>query len=146
IRGHEHPADPAGTARSLSGAALSAQPLAAPPRTARSAPDHSRGISMNAYIYDGLRSPFGRHAGALASVRPDDLLASVVRAVVVRSPSAAQDYEGLMVGCTNQAGECARNSGRHAALLAGLPPTVGGLTVNRLCGSGLASVLDAARA
>lgn len=101
---------------------------------------------MNAYIYDGLRSPFGRHAGVLANVRPDDLLASVVRALVARNPFAAQDYEDLIVGCTNQAGEDARNLGRHAALLAGLSPAVGGLTVNRLCGSGLAAVLDAARA
>lgn len=101
---------------------------------------------MTAYIYDGLRSPFGRHAGVLASVRPDDLLGAVVRALVARNPFAAQDYEDLIVGCTNQAGEDARNLGRHAALLAGLPPAVGGLTVNRLCGSGLASVLDAARA
>ncbi|MCD7037661.1 MULTISPECIES: 3-oxoadipyl-CoA thiolase [Pseudomonas] len=101
---------------------------------------------MNAYIYDGLRSPFGRHAGVLANVRLDDLLASVVRALVARNPFAAQDYEDLIVGCTNQAGEDARNLGRHAALLAGLSPAVGGLTVNRLCGSGLAAVLDAARA
>ena len=101
---------------------------------------------MTAYIYDGLRSPFGRHAGALASVRPDDLLASVVRALVARNPFAAQDYEDLIAGCASQAGEDARNLARHVALLAGLPTAVGGLTVNRLCGSGLAAVLDAARA
>ncbi|MDH4609066.1 3-oxoadipyl-CoA thiolase [Pseudomonas sp. BN102] len=101
---------------------------------------------MTAYIYDGLRSPFGRHAGVLASVRPDDLLATVVRALVARNPFAAEDYEDLIAGCASQAGEDGRNLARHVALLAGLPMVVGGLTVNRLCGSGLAAVLDAARA
>ncbi|WP_271408653.1 3-oxoadipyl-CoA thiolase [Pseudomonas sp. Q1-7] len=101
---------------------------------------------MTAYIYDGLRSPFGRHAGALASVRPDDLLATVVRALVARNPFAVDEYEDLIAGCASQAGEDGRNLARHAALLAGLPVSVGGLTVNRLCGSGLAAVLDAARA
>ncbi|VVP31899.1 3-oxoadipyl-CoA/3-oxo-5,6-dehydrosuberyl-CoA thiolase [Pseudomonas fluorescens] len=101
---------------------------------------------MTAYIYDGLRSPFGRHAGALADVRPDDLLASVVRALVARNPFDVRDYEDLIAGCSSQAGEDGRNLARHVALLAGLPTAVGGLTVNRLCGSGLAAVLDAARA
>ncbi|WP_095195327.1 3-oxoadipyl-CoA thiolase [Pseudomonas sp. Irchel 3A7] len=101
---------------------------------------------MTAYIYDGLRSPFGRHAGALAGVRPDDLLASVVRALVARNPFDMCDYEDLIAGCSSQAGEDGRNLARHVALLSGLPTTVGGLTVNRLCGSGLAAVLDAARA
>jgi 3-oxoadipyl-CoA thiolase len=100
---------------------------------------------MTAYIYDGLRSPFGRHAGALASVRPDDLLAEVMRALVARNPFDQRDYEDVVMGCTNQAGEDARNIARHAALLAGLPQEVPGLTVNRLCGSGLAAVLDAHR-
>jgi acetyl-CoA C-acetyltransferase len=100
---------------------------------------------MSAYIYDGLRSPFGRHAGALASVRPDDLLAEVMRALIARNPFAQHDYEDVVMGCTNQAGEDARNLARHAGLLAGLPPQVPGLTVNRLCGSGLAAVLDAHR-
>ena len=101
---------------------------------------------MTAYIYDGLRSPFGRYAGALASVRPDDLLASVVRALVARNPYAGEVYEDIVAGCTNQAGEDARNVARHVGLLSGLPLSVGGLTVNRLCGSGLAAVLDSARA
>jgi acetyl-CoA C-acetyltransferase len=101
---------------------------------------------MTAYIYDGLRSPFGRHGGALAGVRPDDLLADVVRALVARNPFAFEDYEDLIAGCASQAGEDGRNLARHAALLSGLPVAVGGLTVNRLCGSGLAAVLDAARA
>ncbi|SFP55140.1 acetyl-CoA C-acetyltransferase [Geopseudomonas sagittaria] len=101
---------------------------------------------MTAYIYDGLRSPFGRYAGALASLRPDDLLASVVRALVARNPFTGEVYEDIVAGCTNQAGEDARNVARHVGLLSGLPLSVGGLTVNRLCGSGLAAVLDAARA
>ena len=101
---------------------------------------------MTAYIYDGLRSPFGRHAGALAPVRPDDLLAEVIRAVVARNPFDGQDYEDIVMGNTNQAGEDARNVARHAGLLAGLPQEVAGVTVNRLCGSGLAAILDAARA
>jgi acetyl-CoA C-acetyltransferase len=101
---------------------------------------------MSAFIYDGLRSPFGRHAGALADVRPDDLLAAVVRALVARNPFGLGDYEDLVIGCTNQAGEDARNLARHVGLLSGLPSSVAGVTLNRLCGSGLAAVLDAARA
>ncbi|EXF96107.1 acetyl-CoA acetyltransferase [Pseudomonas fluorescens HK44] len=101
---------------------------------------------MSAYIYDGLRSPFGRHAGALADVRPDDLLASVVCALVARNPFEVRDYEDLVAGCSSQAGEDGRNLARHVALLSSLPTAVGGLTVNRLCGSGLAAVLDTARA
>lgn len=101
---------------------------------------------MNAYLYDGLRTPFGRHAGALAAVRADDLLATLVGALVARNPFVAGEYEDLITGCASQAGEDGRNLARHAALLSGLPVSVGGLTVNRLCGSGLAAVLDAARA
>ncbi len=101
---------------------------------------------MSAYIYDGLRTPFGRHAGGLAKVRPDDLLASVIKALVERNAFAPDAYEDVIAGCTNQAGEDARNLARHAGLLAGLPVQTGGLTVNRLCGSGLAAVVDAARA
>jgi acetyl-CoA C-acetyltransferase len=82
----------------------------------------------------------------LASVRPDDLLATVVRALVARNPFPGEAYEDLIAGCASQAGEDGRNLARHAALLSGLPLAVGGLTVNRLCGSGLAAVLDAARA
>jgi len=99
-----------------------------------------------AYIYDGLRSPFGRHAGALSGVRADDLLAQVIAAIVDRSGFAAADIEDVIAGCTNQAGEDSRNISRHAGLLAGLPVETGGLTVNRLCGSGLAATIDAARA
>jgi acetyl-CoA C-acetyltransferase len=101
---------------------------------------------LDAYIYDGLRTPFGRHAGALAGVRPDDLLAGVIAALIARGPFKPEQVEDVIAGCTNQAGEDSRNVARHAGLLAGLPQEAGGLTVNRLCGSGLAAVLDAARA
>ena len=101
---------------------------------------------MDAYIYDGLRTPVGRHAGVLAPVRPDDLLAGLIAAVVKRNPFKPEQYEDVVVGCTNQAGEDARNVARHAGLLAGLPVETAGQTVNRLCGSGLAAVLDVSRA
>ncbi|HYO71715.1 MAG TPA: 3-oxoadipyl-CoA thiolase [Archangium sp.] len=101
---------------------------------------------MSAYIYGGLRTPFGRHAGALAPVRPDDLLAGVIQALLTRVPFEPGQVEDVIIGCTNQAGEDSRNVARHAALLAGLPLETGGVTVNRLCGSGLAAVLDAGRA
>src|SRR5579872_1066545 len=100
----------------------------------------------DAFIYDGLRTPIGRHAGGLAPVRPDDLLAGVIKELVARNPFTPGAYEDVVVGCTNQAGEDARNVARHAALLAGLPVEIAGLTVNRLCGSGLAAVIDAGRA
>ena len=99
-----------------------------------------------AFIYDGLRTPFGRHAGALAAIRPDDLLSAVIQAVVERSPFRQDQYEDVIVGCTNQAGEDCRNIARRAGLMAGLPVDVAGMTVNRLCASGLAAVLDASRA
>jgi acetyl-CoA C-acetyltransferase len=101
---------------------------------------------LSAYIYDGLRSAFGRHAGALAPVRPDDLVAEVMRALVARSPWKPQDIEDVLLGCTNQAGEDSRNVARNSLLAAGFPVTVAGQTVNRLCASGLAAVIDAARA
>ncbi|KIF82068.1 3-oxoadipyl-CoA thiolase [Noviherbaspirillum autotrophicum] len=101
---------------------------------------------LDAYIYDGLRSPFGRHAGALAPVRPDDLVAEVMRAVVARNPWRPDQIEDVILGDTNQAGEDSRNVARNALLAAGLPVTVPGQTVNRLCASGLAAVMDAARA
>jgi acetyl-CoA C-acetyltransferase len=101
---------------------------------------------QDAFVYDGLRSPIGRHAGGLAPVRPDDLLGGVIKELVGRNPFAPDQFEDAVVGCTNQAGEDARNVARHAALLAGLPTSIGGLTVNRLCGSGLAAVVDTARA
>lgn len=101
---------------------------------------------LDAYIYAGLRSPIGRHGGALAAIRPDDLVARVMREVVARSAFDAADIEDVILGCAAQAGEDSRNVARHAALLAGLPTQVAGQTVNRLCGSGLAAVIDGARA
>ena len=100
---------------------------------------------LDAYLYDGLRSPIGRHAGKLASVRPDDLAAEVIRALLARSCVKPGEIEDVILGCTNQAGEDSRNVARHAALLSGLPVEVAGQTVNRLCASGLAAMLDAAR-
>ena len=100
----------------------------------------------DAFIYDGLRSAIGRHGGALAPVRPDDLVAEVIRAVVARSAFQPGQIEDVILGNTNQAGEDSRNVARHAGLLAGLPVEVAGQTVNRLCASGLAAVVDAARA
>ncbi|MGQ4876969.1 3-oxoadipyl-CoA thiolase [Billgrantia sp. LNSP4103-1] len=101
---------------------------------------------QDAYIFDGLRTPFGRHGGSLAAVRPDDLLGHVLKALVERNAFATEAYEEVLAGCTNQAGEDSRNVARHAGLLAGLPVGVAGQTVNRLCGSGLAAIIDAARA
>lgn len=101
---------------------------------------------LDAYIYDGLRTPFGRHAGNLASIRPDDLLAGVLSALIAKSAFPVEQIEDVIIGCTNQAGEDSRNVARNALLAAGLPVSVPGLTVNRLCASGLSAVLDAARA
>ncbi len=93
-----------------------------------------------------LRSPFGRYGGALASVRPDDLAAAVIRALVERSGIDPALIEDVILGCANQAGEDNRNVARMAALLAGLPVEVAGLTVNRLCGSGLQALNSASHA
>lgn len=101
---------------------------------------------LDAYIFAGLRTPFGRHGGALAPVRPDDLVAHVIRELLYRHDISGDLIEDVILGNTNQAGEDSRNIARHAALLAGLPVTVPGQTVNRLCASGLAAVIDAARA
>jgi acetyl-CoA C-acetyltransferase len=101
---------------------------------------------LDAYIFAGLRTPFGRHGGALAPVRPDDLVANVIRELLSRHAIPGEAIEDVILGNTNQAGEDSRNIARHAALLAGLPVTVPGQTVNRLCASGLAAVIDAARA
>jgi acetyl-CoA C-acetyltransferase len=101
---------------------------------------------LDAYIYDGLRSPIGRHAGKLAPLRPDDLAGEVIKEVVARNQIAPEDISDVVLGCVTQAGEDCRNVARFAALLSGLPPTVPGVTVNRLCASGLQAVTDAARA
>lgn len=98
-----------------------------------------------AYIYDGGRTAFGRHGGALSPVRPDDLLAHVIKTVVERNAFELDAYEDVIMGNTNGAGEDCRNVARFALLGAGMPTSVAGLTVNRLCGSGLAATLDAAR-
>lgn len=100
---------------------------------------------LQGYIYDGLRSPFGRHAGALSAVRPDDLAARVVRALIARSDLPTDRIEDVIMGNVCQSGEDSRNVARFIGLLAGAPETAGGLTVNRLCGSGMAAALDAAR-
>jgi acetyl-CoA C-acetyltransferase len=101
---------------------------------------------LDAYIYDGLRTPIGRHAGKLAPVRPDDLAADVLKEVVGRNKIDPAEISDVVMGCVTQAGEDSRNVARFAALLAGLPPTTPGVTVNRLCASGLQAVVDAARA
>ena len=101
---------------------------------------------LEAYIYDGLRTPFGRHAGALSRVRPDDLLACVVKEVVARSGFAPEMIDDVAVGCASQAGEDSRNVARHALLLAGLPVETPGAVHNRLCGSGLNALAAASHA
>jgi 3-oxoadipyl-CoA thiolase len=97
-------------------------------------------------IVDGLRTPFGRYGGALKDVRPDDLAAHVIRALVERTGIDPALIDDVILGAANQAGEDNRNVGRMAALLAGLPIEVAGQTVNRLCGSGLQAVVSAAHA
>ena len=100
-----------------------------------------------AFICDGIRTPIGRYGGALAGVRTDDLAAIPIKKLMERNSGV--DWEtvnDVILGCANQAGEDNRNVARMAALLSGLPQTVPGVTVNRLCGSGLDSVGIAARA
>jgi acetyl-CoA acyltransferase len=102
---------------------------------------------MDAYICDGTRTPIGRYGGALAAVRADDLAAIPIRALVARHGQADWTaLEDVILGCANQAGEDNRNLGRMAGLLAGLPVDVPGMTVNRLCASGMDAVIGAARA
>jgi 3-oxoadipyl-CoA thiolase len=101
----------------------------------------------DAYICGGVRTPIGRYAGALAGVRPDDLAAHAIRALCARVPQVDWPaVDDVVLGCANQAGEDNRNVARMASLLAGLPDTVPGATINRLCGSGLDAVATAARA
>ena len=98
------------------------------------------------YIIDAVRTPIGKYGGALSGVRPDDLLANVIRALVERNPTMdVNAIEDVIAGAANQAGEDNRNVARMAALLAGLPITVAGNTVNRLCASGLQAIMDSAR-
>jgi len=104
-------------------------------------------MTTHAYICDAIRTPFGRYGGALAPVRTDDLAAIPLKALVARNPKVDWDaVADVLYGCANQAGEDNRNVARMALLLAGLPQTVPGATINRLCGSGLDAVGSAARA
>ncbi|GAB2558037.1 3-oxoadipyl-CoA thiolase [Kribbella endophytica] len=103
-------------------------------------------MSRVAYLVDGVRTPIGRYGGALAAVRPDDLAAGVIRALLAKHPSLdPASIDDVVLGCANQAGEDNRNVARMAVLLAGLPESVPGSTINRLCGSGLDAVASAAR-
>jgi 3-oxoadipyl-CoA thiolase len=100
-----------------------------------------------AYICDYVRTPIGRYAGALSSIRADDLAAIPIRALIERNPKVDwAELDDVILGCANQAGEDNRNLARMAGLLAGLPDSSGGVTLNRLCGSGLDAVAMAARA
>ncbi len=100
----------------------------------------------NVYIIDTVRTAIGKYAGTLADVRPDDLLAQTIKALLLRNPTIDMNaIEDVIAGAANQAGEDNRNVARMAALLAGLPTTVAGNTVNRLCASGLQAIMDSAR-
>jgi acetyl-CoA acyltransferase len=103
-------------------------------------------VVREVWIVEAVRTPIGKHGGALSSVRPDDLAALVLEALMARSGVPKADVEDVYLGCANQAGEDNRNVARMALLLAGFPVHVAGATVNRLCGSGLEAVADAARA
>ncbi len=101
----------------------------------------------SAFVVDALRTPIGRYGGALSSMRPDDLAALVIKTIVERNPQVdVKLIEDILLGCTNQAGEDNRNVARMALLLAGLPVEVGGVTLNRLCASGMQAIMDASRA
>jgi 3-oxoadipyl-CoA thiolase len=106
----------------------------------------SRDPARTPVLVDGLRTPFGRYGGALKDVRPDDLAAHVIHALIERNGLDPTTIDDVVLGAANQAGEDNRNVGRMAALLAGLPIEVAGQTVNRLCGSGLQAVVSASHA
>ncbi len=99
-----------------------------------------------AVIVDAVRTPMGRHGGILKDIRTDDLAAFIIAQLVKRTGISAEEVEDVYFGCTNQAGEDSRNVARNAALLAGIPYTVPGATINRLCGSGLEAINQAGRA
>src|SRR4051794_35642600 len=99
-----------------------------------------------AVILSAVRTPVGRYGGGLAGVRPDDLAGDAVRAAVDRAGVPTDEIEDVWLGCANQAGEDNRNVARMAVLLAGLPESIGGVTVNRLCASGLSAVVGACQA
>lgn len=104
-------------------------------------------MSYNAFLIDGIRTPIGNFGGTLSAVRADDLAAHVIRSLVSRNPGIPTDLiDDVVMGCANQAGEDNRNVARMALLLAGLPVTVPGETVNRLCASGMSAIIHAARA
>ena len=98
-----------------------------------------------AWIVGAVRTPVGRHGGSLSAVRPDDLGAIVLQALVERTGVPPSEIEDVYMGCANQAGEDNRDVARMSLLLAGFPVEVGGTTINRLCGSGLDAVANAAR-
>jgi acetyl-CoA C-acetyltransferase len=99
------------------------------------------------FVIDALRTPIGKYAGALSTIRPDNLAALAIKALIERNPEIdVNEIEDVILGAANQAGEDNRNVARMALLLAGLPVTIGGNTVNRLCASGLQSIMDATRA
>ena len=102
-------------------------------------------MTRAAYLVDGIRSPFGRYGGGLSGVRADDLAGQVIAALVARASIPADRIDDVIFGCANQAGEDNRNVARMAALLAGLPVSVPGVTVNRLCGSGLQAIAQTAQ-
>src|SRR6266496_160239 len=104
------------------------------------------GSVSRAVVLSAVRTPIGRYGGALAGVRPDDLAALAIRAAVERAGVPPAELEDVYLGCANHAGEDNRNVARMAALLAGLPDSVAGVTVNRLCASGLAAVASACHA
>lgn len=101
---------------------------------------------LNAYIYEGLRTPFGRHGGSLAKVRPDDLLADVMKNLMQKSAFKPEQIEDIIVGCANQGGEDSRCVARHAGLVAGLPIETPGTVLQRNCASGLGALVHAAHA
>ena len=104
-------------------------------------------MKMEAYIIDGIRTPIGSYKGTLSAVRTDDLGALVIKELIERNPSIPKEaYDDVIMGCANQAGEDNRNVARMSSLLAGLPFTVPGETVNRLCSSGLSAIIHANRA
>ena len=102
---------------------------------------------MNTYIIDGARTPIGKFGGSLPTVRTDDLAAMAIKNVINKQPEIPWDaYDDVIIGCANQAGEDNRNIARMALLLAGLPWSVPGETVNRLCSSGMSAIIHASRA
>ena len=101
---------------------------------------------LDAYLYGGKRSAFGRHGGVMARVRPDDMLGSVIRDAIADTAFKGEDFDDVIIGCGNQAGEDSRCVARHAGLLAGLPIEVPGQVIQRNCASGLSAIIAAAHA